>query len=172
MLMRTCSAFRLLLAVGILATQPPSSAAQDNDALKLVRTAADVATNVRSGSIDGYTAIYVAPVTWMEAMTDSDLGPFLATQEATSSRSAACLFSPAKNNVVCVYFDGAQAYGFTALKSDRKNPFTSGAAAASYKPITRELLQKAPGKIAFSPINITLDNGQTLEAYLVKLSAK
>jgi hypothetical protein len=59
----------------------------------------------------------------------------------------------------------------SALKSDLKNPFTASGVAASYKPITRELLRKAPGTFAFSPININFDNGQALVAYQIKLDA-
>jgi len=57
----------------------------------------------------------------------------------------------------------------TALKSDGHNPFTPADAAASYKAITPDLLRKPPGKISFSPSGITLDNGQSLKAYRIKL---
>lgn len=168
--MKNRSWFPLLLAAAILAAQLPSSAAQDKNALKFVRTAADVATNVQSESIDGYTAIYVDPQNWTSASTDSDLGPFVAAQEASPSHGMACLFSRTKNDVVCVYFDDERAYGLTTIKSDRNNPITATAVAASYKQTTKEILKKAPGKIAFSQIVIDLDNGQRLDAYLVKLS--
>ena len=168
--MKTRFAFPLLLAIGILAAQLPTSAAQDKSALKFVRTAADVATNVQPDSIDGYTAIYIDPQNWTSASADGDLGPFVAAQEASPSHSMACLFSRTKNNVVCVYFDGERAYGLTAIKSDHNNPITATAVAASYKQTTKETLKKAPGKIAFSPITIDLDNGQRLDAYVVKLS--
>ncbi|MGD0346287.1 MAG: hypothetical protein ABSA85_05990 [Terracidiphilus sp.] len=169
--MRTRSAFPLLLAAGILAAQLPSSAAQDKNALKFVRTAADVATNVQSEAIDRYIAIYIDRENWKAASTDNDLGPFIQAQEASPTRSMACLFSQAKTTAVCVYFDGARADGVAALKSDRDTPFTSAAAVASYKSITREMLRKAPGKLAFSPMSIILDNGQRLDAYQVKLGA-
>jgi hypothetical protein len=124
---------------------------------------------VQSESIDGYFAIYISPQNWISASADGDLGPFAAAQEASPSHSMACLFTPIKNNAVCVYFEGERAYGLTALRSDPNHPFTSAAAAASYKPITRELLKKAPGKIAFSPVNIKLDNGQSVDGFLIKL---
>jgi hypothetical protein len=167
--MRIRFSFPLLLAVGILAVQLPSSAAQDKDALKFVRTAADVASNVQTGSIDGYTAIYIDEDNWKAASSDGDLGPFIQAQEAGAARSMACLFSAAKDNAVCVYFDGTRAYGVTALQSERNSPFTSTAASASYKALTPDLLRKAQGKISFSPNPITLDNGQPLKAFRVKL---
>ena len=163
------SAFPLLLALGILVVQLPSSAAQDKDALKFVRIAADVASNVQTGSIDEYTAIYIDEENWKAAAADSDLGPFIQAQEAGAARSMACLFSAAKDNAVCVYFDGTRAYGVTALQSERNSPFTSAAASASYKALTPDLLRKAQGKISFSPNPITLDNGQPLKAFRVKL---
>ncbi|MGD0738676.1 MAG: hypothetical protein ABR957_03705 [Terracidiphilus sp.] len=167
--MRIRFPFPLMLAVGILAVQLPAFAAQDKDALKFVRIAADVASNVQTRSIDGYFAIYISPQNWTSASADGDLGPFIQAQEAGAARSMACLFSAIKNNAVCVYFEGERAYGLTALRSDPNQPFTSAAVAASYKPITRELLKKAPGKIAFSPVNIKLDNGQAVDGFLVKL---
>lgn len=159
-----------MIAFGILAAQIPSSAAQDKDALKFVRTAADVAINLQPDSIDGYLAIYVGPQNWHAASADSDLGPFIQAQEANPSRSLVCLFSATRSTAVCVYFDGARAYG-TALKSKQNNSFTAADAAASYGSITRELLRKPPGTIDFSPTNVNLDNGQELDAYSIKQSA-
>ena len=162
--MKIRSVFPLLIATGILVAQLPCSQAQDKDVLKFVHIAADVATNLQPESIDGYTAIYIDAQNWSSASTDSELGPFVQAQEASATHSMACLFSPTRGYAVCVY-------GLSALKSDLKNPFTASGVAASYKPITRELLRKAPGTFAFSPININFDNGQALVAYQIKLDA-
>jgi len=169
--MKIRSVFPLLIATGILVAQLPCSQAQDKDVLKFVHIASDVATNLQPESIDGYTAIYIDAQNWSSASTDSELGPFVQAQEASATHSMACLFSPTRGYAVCVYFDSERAYGLSALKSDLKNPFTASGVAASYKPITRELLRKAPGTFAFSPININFDNGQALVAYQIKLDA-
>lgn len=168
--MRIHSPIPLLLGAVILAMQLPPAAAQSNQTLKLVRVASDVASHLQAASLDGGVAIYIAPVTWTEAMTDSYFGPFLATQDPTPSRSAVCLFSKMKDRAVCVYFDGAQAYGFTSVTSDSEHPFTAASAAASYRPITPDLLQAVPREINFTATTaITLDDGQQLTAFSIKL---
>jgi hypothetical protein len=167
--MKTRSALPFLLAVGLLAAQLQSSAAQDTDALKFVRTAADVASNVQPGAIDGYTAIYIDEENWKAASTDGDLGPFIQAQEARPSRSMACLFSATKNTAVCVYFDGARAYGVSALGRDPGHPYTQSTVAATYMAITPDMLREQATKINFEPVPIALDNGQQLKAYRVKL---
>jgi hypothetical protein len=167
--MKTRRVFLLLAAVAMLAAQIPLCAAQDKEWLKFDRTAADVARNAQSDSIDGYLAIYIDPANWKAAAVDGDLGPFVQAQEASPSRSMACLFSADKSNAFCVYFDGSRAYGLTALKVDKGRSFSSSAVAASYKPITPDLLKKVPGKIDFKPAQITLDNGQPLRAFVVVL---
>lgn len=169
--MKIRSAFPIFVAIGIFATQLLPASAQDKATSQFLLTAINIASHVQSGSMDGYLAVYIAPVTWTAALTDSNLGPFLATQEAMSSRSVTCLYSKKKDTAVCVYFDGTRPYGVAAVKSDAGHQFSAASAAASFQPITPDMLRKPPGKFSLSPQAITLDNGQQLAAFLVKLNA-
>jgi hypothetical protein len=170
--MRIHAALILFLVFGTFANDRPSAAAQGNQTLTLVRTATNVASHIQSGSIDGDTAIYVDPVAWMEAMTDTGLGPFLATQDAMPTRSAVCLFSKKKDRAVCVYFDGTQAYGATAVMSDPEHPFDVASVAASYRTITPDMLRKATRRINFTPRTMNLEDGQQLATFSITLGGK
>ncbi len=170
--MKTSRAFPLLPGMLLLALQALPAAAQNKATLNFVSTAVNVAAYLMPGSINGYTAIYIDPVTWTAAMTDSNLGPFLATQVGMSSRSAACVFSANNSRAVCVYFDDEQAYGVIALKSDAGHPFTAAAAASAYQPTTPQMLQRAQTKAIYSSRAITLDDGQQLSAYSIQVDAK
>src|SRR5260221_10145628 len=83
----------------------------------LTQTAATVASNAKHQDLNGYLAIYVSPENWASGLKDGDLGPFLKQKEAKPGRSVVFLFSQSKDAAICVYFDGATAFGMTAVKA-------------------------------------------------------
>jgi len=137
------------------------------DPLAFVQTAADVAGNLRHGSLANYLGVYVDAKSWPDGVSDGDLGPFLKTQEAKPGRSAACLFSSAKDAAVCVYFDGDKAYGATSVHAGSSGRIEDKDIAAAYKAVTKELLEKSGPKLRFEATEVNADNGAALPAFQI-----
>ena len=138
------------------------------DALAFVQTAADIATNLHYGGLNGYLGIYIDSKNWAAGLKDGDLGPFLKAQEAKPDRSAACFFSSAKDAAVCVYFDGEKAYGAAAVHAGADGKIEDKDVAAGYKKVTKDLLEKSGAKLRFQEAEgVNTDDGVPLPAYQV-----
>ena len=164
-----------LIFAGILATtfaiaqnQPATqnTETQNTDPLYFVRIAADVTANLQHDA-DGRLGIYVSDQNWAEGLKDSDLGPFLKIKEAKPGRSAAFLFSPAKDSAVCVYFDGKSAFGMVAVKAGGGGSIKPEDISAAYKEINKDMLKKSDKELHFSSTEVNTDDGVALPAFMV-----
>ncbi len=154
------------------AQDPLSQAAQKKEPLTFVKIAADVARNVQPQSLNGYLALYIDSQAWASGLKDSDLGPFLKVKEAKPDRSAACLFSSAKDVAICVYFDGDTAFGVAAVKAGASGKIEPSDVPAAYKPVTKDMLKKGEQELRFEPGEAATDDGQPLPAFQVSTAAK
>jgi hypothetical protein len=151
---------------------PEKPAAETKDPLSFARTAADVAANVQSQSLDGYLAIYIDDKNWADGLKDSDLGPFLKIQEAKPGRSATCFFASGKDAATCVYFDGDTPFGVAAAKVGASGQIQAADIQAAYKPVSKEMLKKATAEINFNASDINTDEGTPLPAFQVTVAEK
>lgn len=170
--MKTRTFFALFLTVvclAALASAQNAPAADKKDPLTFVQTAVDIAYNLHHGSLDNYLGLYVDANNWASGLKDGDLGPFLKGQEAKPTRSAACLFSSAKDGAVCVYFDGDKAYGAVSVHAVNGKMEDKDVTAA-YKPVTKELLEKNSPKLRFDPAGVNTDDGAALPGFAISLA--
>lgn len=171
--MKTKALISLLLTVmlvTVLATaqnQPATANTEKADPLDFVKIAADVARNVQQGSVDGYLGIYVSEQNWAEGLKDSDLGPFLKLKEAKAGRSAAFLFTSAKDKAVCVYFDGKSPFGMVAVQAAAGGSIKPEDISAGFKPVSKDMLKKSEQQMQFNQTDINTDDGVSLPAFLI-----
>lgn len=145
---------------------------EKKDALYFIKIATDVAGNVQPGPLNGFLGLYIDQQNWASALKDSDLGPFVKVKEAKPGRSAACLFSAAKDAAICVYFDADTPFGVAAVKAGASGKIEAGDVSAAYKPISKDMLKKGDQEFKFTPGDAATDDGQSLPAYVVTTSAK
>lgn len=155
------------LAALAIAQNPPAPDKDKKDPLVFVETAAAVANNLHHGSLANYLGIYIDATNWASGLKDGDLGPFLKAQEAKPNRSAACLFSSAKDAAVCVYFDGDKAYGAAAVHAGANGKIEDKDIAAAYKTVTKEMLEKGGAKLRFEEGDVNTDDGVPLPSYVI-----
>ena len=136
------------------------------DPLYFVRIAADATANIQHDA-DGRLGIYVSEQNWAEGLKDGDLGPFLKIKDAKPGRSAACLFTLAKDSAVCVYFDGKSAFGVAAVKAGDGGSIKPEDISAAYKAITKDMLKKSDKELHFNPGDVNTDDGVVLPAFIV-----
>src|SRR5262245_65729187 len=90
-----------LVAAASVQNEPIQEKNKDkNDPLSFIKVAADVAGNVQRETVNKSVGLYVAEGNWASGLNDGDLGPFLKLKEAKPGRSAACLFTQAKDSDV------------------------------------------------------------------------
>ena len=165
--------FILVLAgVSIAVAQNQPAAAEKKEPLFFVKIATDVAGNVQQHSLNGFLGLYVAPENWSSAVNDGDLGPFFKLKEAKPGRSAACLFSGAKDVAICVYFDGETPFGVAAVKAGASGKIEASDVSASYKNVSKEMLKKGNQEFHFEPGDINTDDGQPIPGFQVTATAK
>src|SRR5215831_5090793 len=133
--------------------QEKSKSNDKNDSLSFIKVAADVAGNVQRETVNRSLGLYVAEGSWASGLNDGDLGPFLKLKEAKPGRSAACLFTQAKDSAVCVYFDGQSPFGVVAVKAGANGSIQPQAISAAYKSISKEML-KHTAELTFTPTNL------------------
>jgi hypothetical protein len=146
--------------------------AEKKDPLFFVQIAADVAGNVQTSSLNGFIVVYVDSQNWGSGLKDGDLGPFMKAKEEKPGRSAACLFSGAKDVAICVYFDGDKPFGVAAVKADTTGKIDAGAVSAAYKNISPEMLKKSDRPWSFEQGNVNADDGQELPAFTISSGSK
>jgi len=151
--------------------QEKSRSKDKNDPLSFIKVAADVAGNVQRETVNKSLGLYVAEGNWASGLNDGDLGPFLKLKEAKPGRSAACLFTQAKDSAVCVYFDGQSPFGVVAVKAGANGGIQPQAISAAYKAISKEML-KHTAELTFTPTTLATDEGQELPAFLVTRAAE
>ena len=151
--------------------QEKSRSKDKNDPLSFIKVAADVAGNVQRETVNKSLGLYVAEGNWASGLNDGDLGPFLKSKEAKPGRSAACLFTQAKDSAVCVYFDGQSPFGVVAVKAGANGGIQPQAISAAYKAISKEML-KHTAELTFTPTTLATDEGQELPAFLVTRAAE
>ena len=151
--------------------QEKSRSKDKNDPLSFIKVAADVAGNVQRETVNKSLGLYVAEGNWASGLNDGDLGPFLKLKEAKPGRSAACLFTQAKDSAVCVYFDGQSPFGVVAVKAGANGGIPPQAISAAYKAISKEML-KHTAELTFTPTTLATDEGQELPAFLVTRAAE
>jgi hypothetical protein len=161
-----------LVAAGAAQNQPNPEKSVKKDPLAFVKIAADVAGHVQHDTVNGSLAIYLDEQNWAAGLKDSDLGPFLKVKEAKPGRSAACLFSPAKDAAVCVYFDGDSAFGVAAVRAGSSGKIEPSEITAAYKPVSNEMLKKGDEELKFSESDVATDDGQPLPAFVVTATSK
>ena len=137
-----------------------------NDPLAFIKIAADVAGNVQRETVNDSFGIYIGESNWASGVKDGDLGPFLKLKEAKPGRSAACLFTQAKDSAVCVFFDGQSPFGVAAVKAGAGGSISAEAVSAAYKAVSKEML-KHTAELTFTPNNLNTDDGQELAAFIV-----
>jgi hypothetical protein len=159
---------RLVLASTILFTCTANS--EDTKPIKFIAHASDVAQHVLQISLKDYLALYISPELWHAALSDGDIGPFLATQEQKSHRSAVCIVAISKVNTICVFFDGSNEYGYIATQ--RKPGSTQKPDLQQlYHPVTSDDKQPGIEKYTATPRNVYLDNGTTpIPAVVISLA--
>lgn len=151
---------------------PKEPAPETKDPLFFVKTAANVAGNVQTQSLDGYLGIYVDDKNWSDGLKDSDLGSFLKVKEAQPGRSAAFLFSGSKDSAICVYFDGDTPFGVAAVKAGPSGQIQAADVPAAYKTVSKEMLIKGSAELDFHSSDINTDEGTPLPAFLVSSTEK
>jgi hypothetical protein len=175
------SLLAVLLTVTLAAAQnqpatakpgPEKPGVEKKDPLFFVKIAADVAGNVQQTPLNGFLGLYIDPQNWASGLKDGDLGPFLKAQEAKPGRSAACLFSNAKDVAVCVYFDGDTPFGVAAVKAGANGTIAASDVSAAYKAISKEMLKKGEQEVRFEQGDISMDDGQPLPAFQIATGAK
>jgi|SRR5215510_13942396 len=144
---------------------------EKNDPLSFIKVAADVAGNVQRETVNNALGLYVSEGNWASGLNDNDLRPFLKLKEAKPGRSAACLFTQAKDSAVCVYFDGQSPFGVVAVRAGANGGMQPEAISDAYKAISKEML-KHTGEFSFSPTNLATDEGQELPAFVVARAAE
>lgn len=150
-----------------------SQKGDQKDPLFFVKIAADVAANVHPDyPLNGYVGLYIDQQSWASALKDGDLGRFVKAKKAKPGRSAACLFSSAKDVAVCVFFDGEIPFGVIAVKAGASGKIEAGDVAAAYEPVTKEMLQKPNRELDFEPAGVRTDNGTPLPGFMVSTAAK
>jgi hypothetical protein len=158
------------MAMAALAQNQPQQ--KKEEPLSFVKIAADVASNVQHDTVNGSLGIYISSQNWDAGLKDGDLGPFLKVKEAKADRSAVCFFTNQKDAAVCVYFDGNTPFGVTAVKAGSSGKIEAADVAPTYKAVTKEMLKKGTEELSFSEGEISTDDGQSLPAFLVAVSAK
>jgi len=151
--------------------QEKSRSKDKNDPLSFIKVAADVAGNVQRETVNKSLGLYVAEGNWASGLNDGDLGPFLKLKEAKPDRSAACLFTQAKDSAVCVYFDGQSPFGVVAVKAGANGGIQPQAISAAYKAISKEML-KHTAELTFTPTTLATDEGQELPAFILTRAAE
>ena len=151
--------------------QEKSKSNDKNDSLSFIKVAADVAGNVQRETVNNSLGLYVGEGNWASGLNDNDLRPFLKLKEAKPGRSAACLFTQAKDSAVCVYFDGQSPFGVVAVRAGANGGMQPEAISDGYKAISKEML-KHTGEFSFSPTNLATDEGQELPAFVVARAAE
>jgi hypothetical protein len=168
--MKSRTLVAIIFAGGLLsalASAQNQSAPEKSDPLFFVKIAADVAANVQHNSLDSYLGIYVDEKNWAAGLKDSDLGPFLKLKDAKPGRSAAFLFSIAKDAAVCVYFDGKSPFGVVAVRAGAGGSIQASDISAAYKPISKDMLKKGDQEWHFTEGPITTDDGVSLSAFQI-----
>ena len=159
------------MAAVLAAAKSPQSA-ESREPLFFVKVAANIASNVQPKSLNGYLAIYIEAKNWAAGLKDSDLGPFLKIKEAKPGRSAACLFSDAKDAAICVYFDGDSAFGVAAVTVGASGKIEDKDVAAAYKTVTNEMLKKSEADLSFAPGDVSTDDGTSLPGFQITSTTK
>jgi hypothetical protein len=168
-----------MLAFAVLAGVVASVAYAQNqpqekrkEPLSFVKIAVDIAGNVQHDTVNGLLGIYISEQNWAAGLKDGDIGPFLKVKEAKADRSAVCFFTNMKDVGICVYFDGDNPFGVTALKAGSNGRIEAGDIAATYKPVTKDMLKKGSEEISFTEGEVATDDGQPLPAFMVAVAAK
>src|SRR5258708_28760442 len=110
--------------------------------------------------------MYLEPEKWEAGLKDSDLGPFLKLKEQKPGRSAVCFFPQSKNAAIVVYFDGGTAFGMTAVKAGASGKIEASDISAGYKAVTKKMLKTTGQELHFNQVQINLDDGTPLIAYV------
>jgi hypothetical protein len=159
----------IIVTAAFAQTQPQQ---KKDEPLAFVKIAADVAINVQHDTVNGSLGIYISGDNWGSGLKDSDLGPFLKVKEAKPDRSVVCFFREQKDAAVCVYFDGNTPFGVTAVKAGSSGKIEAGDVAATYKPVSKEMLKKSTEELSFTEGEVNADDGQALPAFAVAVSTK
>ncbi|HEY6306948.1 MAG TPA: hypothetical protein VI488_10885 [Candidatus Angelobacter sp.] len=161
---------------GLAAAQnQPSNAKpglERREPLFFVKIAADVAGNVQQSPLNGFLGLYVSSENWGSGLKDSDLGPFMKVKEAKPGRSAACLFSDARDVAICVYFDGETPFGVAAVKAGASGKIEASDVAAAYKDLSKDMLKKGDQEFHFEPNDVATDDGQPIPGFLVTTGSR
>lgn len=157
----------LVLVTTILFTTVANS--EDTKPIKFIAHASDVAQHVLQISLKDYLALYIPPELWHDALTDGDIGPFLATQEQKSHRSAVCIVAIPKANTICVFFDGSNEYGYIATKQ-KSDSTQKPDLQQLFHPVTSDDKQPGIEKYTATPRNVFLDNGTHIPAVVISLA--
>lgn len=162
----------MLAVLAAAQNQSDPNKAVEKEPLYFLKIAADVAGNVQNQPLNGYLAIYLDQQNWAAGLKDGDLGPFLKVKEAKPGRSAACLFSAAKDAAICVYFDGDTPFGVAAVRAGGSGKIEASDIAAAYKAVSKEMLKKGAEELRFEPGDVATDDGQPLPAFLISSAGK
>ncbi len=168
----TLSLVLIALFISSFALAQNQASQEKSDPQSLIQTAATVASNAKRQDLNGYLAIYISPENWASGLKDGDLGPFLKQKEAKPGRSVIFLFSQSKDAAICVYFDGAAAFGMTAVKAGAGGKIEDKDISGEYKAVTKEMLKDSGQEFHLENSEIGTDDGVPLPAYLVTSAAK
>ena len=160
-----------LFVAGVAVAQKPATP-EKTDPLVLAQIATTIASNTQHQSFDGDLAIYVPPEKWAAGLKDSDLGPFLKFKEQKPGRSAVLIFPPSKGSAICVYFDGAAAFGITAAKADASGKIAASDISSGYKTVTGEMTKETGQEFHFKSGDINTDESEPLTAYQITSTSK
>ncbi|HLW52357.1 MAG TPA: hypothetical protein VKW06_05905 [Candidatus Angelobacter sp.] len=163
-------ALALAFVAGLAASPAIQAQKLDPDgkeAIPYVREAVDIAGNVQQGSLNNFLAVFVTYRDSDQAAKDGDLGPFMKVKEAIpiGGRTTVCLFSPKKDDAICVYFDDKKPFGLVAVKAGTDGKF--GDANDAYRRVTREMLQKPSRQFKFTEQTVTTDYGAGLTGFQI-----
>jgi hypothetical protein len=122
--------------------------------------------------LEGFLAVYIDSQTWPSALKDGDLGPFVKLKEAKVGRSAACFFSDQKDVGICVFFDGDTPFGVAAATAGVNGGIGANDIAASYQPVSKEMLKASPKEFHFEPGDVNADDGTTLPGFQISMPVK
>lgn len=138
-----------------------TQAGQTEDSFPLVKAATDIVQLYRHQTLAGFVAIPIEETKWAALARDSDLGPFLKFKESQPGLSVVLIVpvNSTKDSTYCVYFRGAEPFGFVAVKATETGKSTDKNIRESYKEITKDMVKTGKEELYFTDTSLRTDDG-------------
>jgi hypothetical protein len=71
-----------------------------------------------------------------------------------------------------LFFDGDSPFGVAAATAGANSGIEANDVAASYKPVSKEMLKASPKELHFEPGDVNADDGTTLPGFQISMPVK